>query len=31
MKHYDDRFKDIYTYKQDLLTRKLKGSVSLRF
>lgn len=31
MRHYDDRISNIFSYKQDLLTRKLKGIVHGKF
>ena len=31
LRHYDERLDDVYSYKQDLLTRKLKGLVHGKF
>jgi hypothetical protein len=31
MRHYDDRLSNIFNYKQELLTRKLKGIAHGKF
>lgn len=31
MRHYDDRLNDIFSYKEDILNRKMKGYIHSRF
>ena len=31
MRHYDDRIKNLFTYKEDILTKKLKGNLKSKY